>query len=388
MTIVLCGGGSGGHITPLLAVASELRKKNRKLRIIYIGEKNGKFAHIVEDSGHLFDEKHFIYAGKLRRYHGESLKDKLLDWQTMLLNLRDIFKLLIGAWQSFWLLRRLKPNSLLLKGGFVCVPVALTARLLGRPYVTHDSDALPGLSNRIAGRWARYHATGQPAKYYNYPPESVRFVGVPTDERFRDYSASEKRILKEKYHMQSDDQVLLITGGSNGARRLNEAVIDVLPKLLKKHKNLYVFHQIGAGNDDQVAGFPEKLESRVIFFDFSAEIFHMSAIADVVITRAGASAMADYAAQKKTCIVVPNPYLTGGHQLKNAEVLSESGAAIVVSETDMLSDKKGLYQAVNSLLTDEAKRAEVAKNLHRLNPGRRAASDLADLVVQAAGGRP
>ncbi len=96
--------------------------------------------------------------------------------------------------------------------------------------------------------------------------------------------------------------------------------------------------------------------------------------------------MADYAAQKKACVVVPNPYLTGGHQLKNAEVLSESNAAIVVPESDMLNEKKGLYQAVNSLLADESSRTEVSKNLHKLNPGRRAASDLADLVVETAGG--
>jgi UDP-N-acetylglucosamine--N-acetylmuramyl-(pentapeptide) pyrophosphoryl-undecaprenol N-acetylglucosamine transferase len=384
MTIVLCGGGSGGHITPLLAVASELRKKYPKTKIIYIGEKNGKFGHILDNSNQLFDEKHFIYAGKLRRYHGESIAERLMDWRTLLLNIRDIFRLAVGLWQSFRLLRRLKPNALLLKGGFVCVPVAIAARLQGRPYVTHDSDAIPGMANRIAGRWARYHATGQPAKYYNYPPESVRFVGVPTDERFRDYSSSEKRILKEKYGFEADAKVLLITGGSNGARRLNEAVLNALPKLLKKHENLYVLHQIGAGNEDQLKDFPEKLDSRVRFFDFSPEIFHMSAIADVIITRAGASAMADYATQQKACVVVPNPYLTGGHQLKNAQVLSEADAAVIVTEPDMLADKKGLYGAVSDLLKDPKRRVEIAKNLNKLNPGRRAASDLAELVVEAA----
>lgn len=307
-----------------------------------------------------------------------------MDWQTLLLNLRDIFLLAVGFWQSFWLLRRLQPSSLLLKGGFVCVPVALAARLLHRPYVTHDSDAIPGLSNRIAGRWARYHATGQPAKYYNYPPESVRFVGVPTDARFRDYSASEVKILKEKYGFRADAQILLVTGGSNGARRLNEAVIAVLPKLLKKHEDLYVLHQIGAGNEDQIEALPEEFDSRVKFFDFSSEIFHMSAIADVIVTRAGASAMADYAAQKKACVVVPNPYLTGGHQLKNAQVLQEATAAVVITEPDMLADKKGLYEAVSGLLDDSKMRTKLASNLHKLNPSRRAAAELVALVVEAA----
>lgn len=384
MTIVLCGGGSGGHITPLLAVARELRDHHKSVRLVYIGERGGKFAHIAAESK-LFDELHYISAGKLRRYNGESFLTKLLDFKTNFLNLRDIFKLAAGLVQSYWLLRRLKANTLLLKGGFVCVPAAVAARAHGVPYITHDSDALPGLSNRLAARWARYHATAMPAQYYRYPRNSIRVVGVPTDTRFRAYSMAEQRILREKYGIPGKAPVLLVTGGSNGARRLNEAVINMLPELLTAYPDLRVLHQLGAGNDDQIASLAAEVKKRVTFFDFTSELFHMSAIADVIITRAGANTIADFAAQGSACIIVPNPYLTGGHQLKNAAVYADAKAGIIVSEAAMLSDgPDGLHRSVVTLLNNPEKRAELSKNLHALAPNESAAQALARILEEIA----
>lgn len=381
MTIVLCGGGSGGHITPLLAVARELRSINKSAKLIYIGEKNGKFSHIAADSK-LFDELHFVSAGKLRRYHGESAITKLLDFKTNLLNLRDTFKILAGLIQSYLLLKRLKPDAILLKGGFVCVPIALAARAHKVQYITHDSDALPGLSNRIAARWARYHATGMPAQYYAYPQATIRVVGVPTDMRYHAYSEAEQRILREKYDIGPKAQVILVTGGSNGARRLNEAVIKMLPKLIKNHPDIHVLHQIGAGNEDQLARLDEDSKKHAIFFDFSSELFHMSAISDIVIARAGASFIAEFAAQGKACIIVPNPYLTGGHQLKNAKVYADAGAAVIVNEAELQADPDSLYNSAAMLLNNPEKRELLSKNLHSLTPSENAATALAKLLIE------
>ncbi len=293
-------------------------------------------------------------------------------------------KLLAGLFQSYWLIKRLKPDALLLKGGFVCVPVALAARAHGVPYITHDSDALPGLSNRIAARWARYHATAMPAQYYNYPLDSIRVVGVPTDIRFKRYSAAEQRILREKYDIAPDAQILMVTGGSNGARRLNKAVISMLPKLYEDYPKLHVLHQIGAGNEDQIAQVDESVKKHATFFDFSSELFHMSAIADVVIARAGASFIAEFAAQGKACIIVPNPDLTGGHQLKNAQVYADANAAIIVYESELQSDPESLYNATTNLLSAPEKRIELAKNLHALTPTENAAKSLANLLYEIA----
>ncbi len=332
----------------------------------------------------MFDEHHFIAAGKLRRYHGESIITKLFDVKTNLLNIRDMFRLAVGLFQSYWLLKRLKPDALLLKGGFVCPPLALAAHLNRIPYITHDSDALPGLSNRIAARWATYHATAMPASYYHYPPESIRVVGVPTDNRYKAYSQAEQAILRQKYGIGTKDKVLLVTGGSNGARRLNEAFIAMLPRLLGDQPNLYVLHQIGAGNEDQIKNFPETLVSRVTFFDFSQELFHMSAIADVVIARAGASFIAEFAVQAKALIIVPNPLLTGGHQLKNAQVYIDAEAALVVQENLIHKNKDVLYKITYDLLNNHEKQLQLSKNLHAMVPAKPPATSLANLLSEIA----
>lgn len=290
----------------------------------------------------------------------------------------------MGLIQSYRLLKRLKPSAILLKGGFVCVPIALAARAHNVPYITHDSDALPGLSNRIAARWARYHATGMPAQYYAYPPNSIRVVGVPTDMRYQAYSEAEQRLLREKYGISQKAHVILVTGGSNGARRLNKAVISMLPKLFETYPDTHVLHQIGAGNEDQLAQLDEETKKHATFFDFSSELFHMSAISDVVIARAGASFIAEFAAQAKACIIVPNPYLTGGHQLKNAKVYADAEAAVIVNEAELQSDPDSLYNSVTMLLNNPEKRRQLSKNLHSLTPNENAAGSLAKLLLEIA----
>lgn len=288
----------------------------------------------------------------------------------------------MGLLQSYRLLRKLKPNAILLKGGFVCVPVAFAAHKRNIPCITHDSDALPGLSNRIAARWSRFHAVALPAEYYRYPKKSIKVVGVPVDSRFREYSPAEQSILRAKYGIPKDARVILVTGGSNGARRLNQAIIDQLPAFIAAHPDSFVLHQIGAGNEDQIQSIAKNtsIKKQVTFFDFTDELFHMSAIADVVVTRAGASAMADLAEQYKACVVVPNPYLTGGHQLKNAQVYTEKNAARVVLESDL----NQVMLVVDELLSDPKNRAELGANLHRLNPDIPAAQSLANLLLEVA----
>jgi UDP-N-acetylglucosamine--N-acetylmuramyl-(pentapeptide) pyrophosphoryl-undecaprenol N-acetylglucosamine transferase len=384
MTIALCGGGSGGHITPLLAVARELRRLKPEAKIVYIGEKNGKFSHIAENSD-VFDELHFVYAGKLRRYHGESWLKQAGDIKTVTLNIRDIFFIALGTFQSWLLLRRMQPSSLLLKGGYVCVPVALAAKHKRIPYITHDSDALPGLSNRIAARWAKVHATAMPAHFYKYPAETVRPVGVPIDSRFKPVTDKQRESLREEMGYSPDDLILFVTGGSNGARRLNKAVIGIMPDLFNAHPRLKVIHHIGEGNQDQYSSLPDEYKSRVTTFDFSRELYKYSAVSDVIVTRAGATTLAEFASQKKACVIVPNPYLTGGHQLRNAEVYQEMGAALVVPESTSVQTHRVLLQVIDQLLRNSKNRKMLEEAVHATVPKQDAAKALAELIVEITG---
>src|SRR5688500_12846286 len=125
MTILVTGGGSGGHVTPLTAVAAELKQLQPDIRIVFVGQRGDRFGDLVAENEHV-DASHRILAGKFRRYHGEGLK-QLLDVRTMLFNLRDLFYFFLGTLQSLVLIRRVRPDVVFVKGGFVGVPVGLAA---------------------------------------------------------------------------------------------------------------------------------------------------------------------------------------------------------------------------------------------------------------------
>jgi len=184
-TILLVGGGSGGHITPLLAIASEIKKLRKDYRVAVISERLGIFNHLFDNAQDI-DDLHLINAGKFRRYYGRSFFKHFFDPKTFLLNLRDLFRFIFGIVESFWLLAHIRPDIIFIKGGYVGVPVGLIARLLRIPYVTHDSDAKPGLTNRLVGKKALFNAVGMPTNNYKYNEDKMVYVGVPIGNEFQE----------------------------------------------------------------------------------------------------------------------------------------------------------------------------------------------------------
>ncbi len=275
---------------------------------------------------------------------------------------------------------------MLLKGGYVCVPASIGARLSGAYIVTHDSDALPGLSNRFAARFAAINATAMPAKYYNYHPSRVKHVGLPVDSRYRSYSSDEVRFLREKFGIPPKSKVVLITGGSNGARRLNEWSIEAIEKLQKTHSDLYAIMIVGKGNATKLKKqlSSSELSGRLQIMEFSSELYHLAAVSDVIITRAGATTIAEFAAGSKACILVPNPDLTGGHQLKNAKVYIDQKSVLAVQENKLLDSVDPLVEAVDSLLENEDLRTELGRNLNATLLSVPAAKALAEILYDGA----
>jgi UDP-N-acetylglucosamine--N-acetylmuramyl-(pentapeptide) pyrophosphoryl-undecaprenol N-acetylglucosamine transferase len=376
--ILLTGGGTGGHISPLLAVAHELKQIDPKCHVIYAGERNGKFAHMLNNNTDI-DQVVTIFAGKFRRYHGESWLRRLADIKTNVLNLRDALYVVLGTLQSLFLVRRLKPDMVLLKGGFVGVPVGLASAFWHIPFITHDSDALPGLANRLVAQWARYHATGMPAEFYHYPPDSIRYVGVLTTADYKPVGAAEQGTYKKELSLPEKSRVLMVTGGSSGARRLNEGMRQVAPELLEDYKDLFIVHQVGQG---QAHAYGKFSHERLQVLEFLQRLYRYSGAADVIVTRAGANAMAEFGVQGKACVVVPNPLLTGGHQLKNAENLVQHQAVLAVDETEFQKDTTALDRAIRKLLDDPALRRKLGKKLQAISiPD--AAHNLALLLLEA-----
>ncbi|HET7827538.1 MAG TPA: glycosyltransferase, partial [Candidatus Saccharimonadales bacterium] len=317
----MTGGGTGGHITPLLSLARELKIKSPDSRIIYIGHKGDNFDSYKKRAQD-FDFMVFIRAGKFRRYHGDSLLSRLFDVKTQALNIRDFFRLPTSLVNAYRLLVKLKPDVVFSKGGFVAVPVGIAARLRGIPIVTHDSDTVPGLANRIVGRWAKVNATGMPAEYYDYPKSKIEYVGIPVDDRIGKITPKLQNQAKRALKIPKDSPVLLLSGGGNGSQNLNELLLAAAPGLLETNLALQIIHITGVRHEESVKRaykhlLPKAQRGRVRVLGFSPDFYLLAAAADLVIGRAGATTLAELAIAGKACILIPAPFLAGGHQLRN-----------------------------------------------------------------------
>jgi UDP-N-acetylglucosamine--N-acetylmuramyl-(pentapeptide) pyrophosphoryl-undecaprenol N-acetylglucosamine transferase len=380
---VLTGGGSGGHITPLLPLARALKRQSPACKVVYIGLKGDKIdTSTVEFQ--VFDEIYTLTSGKFRRYYGQSFLKQILDLKTVVLNLRDLGRLTKGYFQARKLLKKIKPDLVFSKGGFVAVPVGLAARKYNLPIVTHDSDAVPGLANRIVGRWASVHATGMPAEYYSYPKNTVAYVGIPMDEKIMPVTAANQNNFKNELGIPEKSHVLLVSGGGLGSQSLNEKVVQISSELLKN--NVYILHITGSQHQVVVQ---EKYQAalgeaadKVQALGFTNEFYKYAGAADVVISRAGATTIAELAIQRKAVILVPAPFLTAGQQLKNAKSLSEAHAVEVVDDK---ASPEELLAAAQKLFGDEARRKKLADNLAKTaKPD--AADKLAEIILKSAGG--
>ena len=335
--------------------------------MVYIGQKGDKFAHIVAKNEYI-DSTKLIFAGKFRRYHGEGWR-QMLDIKTVLLNIRDMFLIALGCIQSWWLLKRLNPNAVFIKGGFVGVPVGLAAAFWRIPYITHDSDALAGLANRIIAKWARVHAVALPKNVYNYPPSKTVTVGVPIASEYSIVKPPTQEKYKRQLGLAAEDQLLFVTGGGLGAKIINEAMTHIASTLLRQYPKLHIIHIAGHVHKEAITNeytkrIPQSDISRVVVKDYVTDMYKYSGAADVIIARAGATNMAELAAQGKACIAVPNPVLAGGHQLKNAQAFAEAEAVILVPQTAIEEDYMVLQSPVDELLGSVEKREALGKKIH------------------------
>ena len=329
-----------------------------------------------------FDETipvEIIASGKLRRYHHLTLWQHVMWPSLMWHNIVDSFKVAGGFFQSFWKLLWWRPDVVFTKGGFVCLPVGMAAKVLGIPLVIHDSDAHPGLTNRILSRWATKIATGAPLEYYNYPAARTSYVGIPVNEKFQPYTAAEQAVAKKAWGVDPKKPLLVVTGGGLGAKRLNNLTLEVLDKLQQFASVILVS---GAGHYDELRErYPEDTKDFKLH-KFVSTMHDLLGASDVVVTRAGATTILELAALEKPTILVPNAALTGGHQLKNAAVYGEAQVAIVLDEDEMIAKPELLVKSVAAYLNDPKTTKTMAKRFGKFAKPH-AARDMAELIVSA-----
>lgn len=329
------------------------------------------------------DKLYQVRAGKYRRYSGLTRRERLMDVGTVAKNVRDLGRTLKGFTEARKLLKQLRPDVMLVKGGFVAVPVGKAAASLGIPYLTHDSDSTPGLANRLIANKAVMHATGMPENFYSYPQERTKYTGIPIGTDYSQVTQEMKEQYRQEIGLAECKRVVAVIGGSQGGEQLNHDFIWAMARLMQSDESIGVVHIAGKTHETSVRRLYDgellaDERRRVVVKGFVSDVFRYTGASDVVVSRASATVVAELAVQSKALIVVPGR-LAGAHQDKNARHLSESGAALQAA----FGDKEGLYQAIKSLLDDEALRKDTAQRLHSLaKPS--AARELALLTLEIA----
>lgn len=310
--IVLTGGGTAGHVTPNIALIPMLQEKGYK--ISYIGSYEGIEKKLIEELGIPY---YGISSGKLRRYFD-------------LKNFSDPFRVLKGFGQAKKLLKDLKPDVVFSKGGFVTVPVVIAAKKCKVPAIIHESDMTPGLANKLCIPSAAKVCCNFPETVKSLPSEKAVLTGTPIR---KELMSGSREAARKFCGFTEEKPVLLIIGGSLGAASVNENVRKILPQLLKKFQ---VIHLCGKGKlDESLNGTSGYVQYEYI----KEELPDLFALADIVISRAGANAICELKALHKPSLLIPlSAKASRGDQILNARSFEKQGYSMVLEEEEITEE--------------------------------------------------
>lgn len=323
--IILTGGGTAGHVTPNIALLPRLKELGYDIQ--YIGSYNGMEKGLIEPLGIPY---HGISSGKLRRYFS-------------LQNFTDPFRVLKGFGEAKKLIKELQPDVIFSKGGFVTVPVVMTGKKCKVPTIIHESDMTPGLANKISIPAATKICCNFPETLEHLPKEKAVFTGSPIRQELLTGNAD---AALKFCGLSAGKPVILIIGGSLGSVVINNAVREILPDLLK---DFHVIHLCGKGKVDDSL---KSLEGYVQFEYIKSELKDLFALADVVISRAGANAICELLALHKPNLLIPlSANASRGDQILNARSFERQGFSKVLEEEEL--NKSTLLDSLQTLFRDK-----------------------------------
>lgn len=331
-----------------------------------------------------------IAAGKFRRYTHikawEYLRPKY--WEILGRNIVDFCKVVWAILASFCRMIIWRPNVVFLKGGYVSLPVGLAAIVLRVPFVIHDSDAALGLTSRMLVRHAKKVALGMPVPKKYQGDDKYEWVGIPVSDEFHKTSARERNELAAELGFDSDKPLVVATGGSQGSLHLNDAIGEILPELLKfayvvlvAGKNKY---QESVQLKDYEVWEEGNLQSNFRLLEFVPDMSKLIGAASIVISRAGATTIAEMAAMRKATILIPYGVLPGAHQSKNAQMLVDAGAAEAIEDEELVENPRKLLAIVKALVRNDKRREDMAKKLYEMSKTD-ATQTLAAIILKVAG---
>lgn len=358
--IVFSGGGTGGSVSPLLAVAEDLPalagKNGGEIESYWLGTKDGIEKKMI---GGLAIKYQGISGGKLRRY---------FSWK----NFRDFFLIAAGFFQSLSFFRRVKPDIFLTAGSFVSVPAAWAAWLSRVPVLVHQQDVRPGLANKLMAPFARVITVTFEKSVADYGAKAV-WTGNPVRRLVRDLAEEDE---SAKPEAKGKKPLLLVMGGGTGAAAINDLIGEIKDDLLKFCR---IIHQTGQGKRTDSKELPADYQIRE--FIEPAELIPLLAEAGLVVSRAGMASLTELAYLRKPAIIIPMP---DSHQEENAAIFSSVGAAMVLSQGRLTATK--LLQAINEIMNNENRQFLFQENMEKaMKPG--ANEKLVEIIAKIIGYR-
>lgn len=358
MKVVVTGGGTGGHIYPALSIARQLRKQGAEL--LFVGSRHGP-------------------EGRLAALDGLDFRAVTSGPIVGMLSLRtakSLFKLGLGVMKSFQILGEFRPDVLIGAGGYTSAGVLVAGRMRGIPIVIHEQNSIPGRTNRILARLANRVCVTFDESLGYFPKGKSVITGLPVRQAI--VEGMDVRAARQSLQLDPEKFTVLVIGGSQGARRINDAVLEAVPSLIDA--DLQVLHLVGSKNYGDVVSRKPDIAGYVSapYMDDMAAAY---SAADLVVSRSGASTIAEITVRGLPSVLIPYPFAHAGHQLRNAEAVAKVGAAVVIEESALTASS--LVQTILILAADTTRLAEMAswsRSLGRPD----AAKEIAKIVQEVA----
>ena len=361
MKIIVSGGGTGGHIYPALTLIDAIKNKRPDAEFLYVGTEKGLEADIVPKAGINFTALK-LEGGLERRFTLENIS-RAANAIWSIKRAADIVK-------SF------KPSAVVGTGGYVCGPILLAASLMKVPTLIQEQNAVAGVTNKILSKFVKKIAVGTRDALKNFPADKTVYTGNPIR---KEVLAAKKEDGLREFNFTDDKPIILISGGSRGARSINNAMINVLKSAAQKNSAQFL-HVTGKGEFNSVVEKLSDLDApniRIVPYLYNMPT--AMAMADLAIFRAGATGLAELTARGIPSILIPSPYAAENHQEFNARSLVEAGAARMILNKDLTAEI--LSATIDELLASPEKLKSMAKASLSLGKPN-AADEIADLILK------
>jgi UDP-N-acetylglucosamine--N-acetylmuramyl-(pentapeptide) pyrophosphoryl-undecaprenol N-acetylglucosamine transferase len=352
LSVIIAGGGTGGHVFPGIAIAQEFKRRDRESRVLFIGTRRGLEARIIPKEGFSLE---LIEVAALKRV-------------SMIERIRSLLKLPGSFLAVRSLIKKVDPDLVIGVGGYSSGPVVLVASLMGVPTLVAEQNALPGFTNRVLA-WFVNAAAVSFKETRGFFGEKAEITGNPVRSEF--FSVPRKE--------PADVVHLLITGGSQGSRAINEVVIGALPLLAGERAPLSMTHQTGEQDFEKVRAAYERSGFKAEVKPFIEDMVIEFARADLVICRAGATTVAELAAAGRPAIMIPFPFAADDHQRKNAEAVERAGAGRMILQAELSSER--LAKELSWLIHDPQQLKRMAESSKTLGHPH-AAARVVDLAMR------